>query len=67
MMAPRPYGRHYNPCRGPPVPGGPAAVEQGLMEFGLSPTFGISLVLGLIFGGLAGVVQVLVEGRPETT
>lgn len=42
---------------------GSGTIEQGSIEFGLLPSLGMSLVLGLIFGGLAGVTQVLIEER----
>jgi adenylate cyclase len=42
---------------------GSGTIEQGSIELGLPYALAMSLVLGLIFGGLAGVVQVLIEER----
>ena len=42
---------------------GSGTIEQGSVEFGLIESFGMSIVLGLFFGGLAGVAQILIEER----
>lgn len=42
---------------------GSGTTEQGSIELGLPQALAMSLVLGLIFGGLAGVAQVLLEER----
>jgi len=40
---------------------GSGTIEEGSVELGLPQAIGMSIVLGSIFGGLAGVVQVLIE------
>ena len=42
---------------------GSGTIEQGSIELGLPYALAMSLVLGSIFGGLAGVAQVLLEER----
>lgn len=42
---------------------GSGTIEQGSVEFGLLEAFGMSILLGLIFGGIAGAVQILIEER----
>ncbi len=42
---------------------GSGTIEQGSIELGLPQSLAMSLLLGSIFGGLAGVAQVLLEER----
>jgi adenylate cyclase len=42
---------------------GSGTIEQGSVEFGLTQAFGMSILLGFFFGGIAGAVQILIEER----